>query len=81
MCDILSQNCLSLIFFSEVGKGQYAVNAKVYHKLYKEGDHYHHKISVPDQHYKHGVDFKLNEEGHGSYNGTEFTVSFAIKSL
>nr|WPK49633.1 SAHS [Macrobiotus sp. 3 JF-2023a] len=63
--------------FLEIGVPieHYGSDAKVWHKLWKEGDHFHHKISVPDKNYKNDVEFKLNEEGTSTYNGTEYKVS------
>nr|WPK49638.1 SAHS [Macrobiotus pallari] len=52
----------------------YGVGSKVWHKLWKEGDHFHHKIAVPDKGYKNDVEFKLGEEGTSTFNGTEFKV-------
>jgi len=50
---------------------------KVYHSLWKEGDHYHHKISVPSKQYKNDVQFKLGEEGTSNFNNTEFKYKYS----
>nr|5XN9_A Chain A, SAHS1 [Ramazzottius varieornatus]5XN9_B Chain B, SAHS1 [Ramazzottius varieornatus]5XNA_A Chain A, SAHS1 [Ramazzottius varieornatus]5XNA_B Chain B, SAHS1 [Ramazzottius varieornatus] len=55
---------------------QYGGNHKTFHKIWKEGDHYHHQISVPDKNYKNDVNFKLNEEGTTQHNNTEIKYKY-----
>jgi len=54
-------------------------NAQVIHEISKEGDHYKHKISVPAKNYHNDFEFKLNEEGKHSVNGTEFKYKYQVE--
>ncbi|XP_055343875.1 secretory-abundant heat soluble protein 1-like [Paramacrobiotus metropolitanus] len=63
-------------FINALGFAHYTAEHKVWHKLWKEGDHYHHRIKVPEKNYKLDVEFKLGEEGTGSFNNTNFKYKY-----
>ncbi|XP_055347786.1 secretory-abundant heat soluble protein 64681-like [Paramacrobiotus metropolitanus] len=58
---------------------QYGGNQKVYHKLWKEGDHFHHGLAVPDKQLKKFVQFKFGEEQSLTFNNTEFKITYSEK--
>jgi hypothetical protein len=69
------ENLDNLVHALGVG-AHYEAGEKVYHKLWKDGAHYHHKIAVPSKNYSQHINFKLGEEGLGKFNNSEYKYKY-----
>lgn len=68
--------------YTDVSGGQAgpAGSQKVWHKFSKaEEGKFNHKIAAPDSSYKNEFNFKLNEEGSTTFNGSDIKVSQRFK--
>ncbi|XP_055344072.1 secretory-abundant heat soluble protein 1-like [Paramacrobiotus metropolitanus] len=63
-------------FIKHLGLAHYGADNKVYHKFWKEDDHFHHGIAVTEKDFKKFVEFKLGEEGTLTWNNTEFKYKY-----